>query len=68
MIANRRFAMECAVIVCLATRLSQRLHDGDPLAGRVALTKFDFAAAAIKGIAWGLFGRRPGAKAGEVAA
>jgi len=68
MIANRRFAMECAVIVCLAARLAQLLRAGDPLAGRVALSKVDFALAAIKGIAWGLFGRRPRASIGEAAA
>ena len=41
---------ESAVIVELATRLARRLRDGDPLATRVKLTKFDFAAAFVTGV------------------
>jgi len=41
---------ECAVIVALAGRLARRLRRGDPLAGRVKLTKGDFAAAFVSGI------------------
>lgn len=56
-----RLAMESAVIVQLARRLTKRLRAGDPLAGRVALSRGDFIACGIKGI-WGvqlgrLFGR-----------
>ena len=39
-----------AVIVKLATRLSQRLRRGDPLAGRVALSKLDFLLCGLGGI------------------
>jgi len=60
---DRRFAMECGTIVALAGRLSQKLRRGDPLAERVALSKPDFAFAAMRGIAWGAFGRRPGRRA-----
>jgi farnesyl-diphosphate farnesyltransferase len=41
---------ESAVIVALAARLARRLRHGDPLAGRVALAKRDFAAAFLTGI------------------
>lgn len=41
---------ESAVIVALAARLARRLRRGDPLAGRVALGKGDFAAAFLAGI------------------
>ena len=41
---------ESAAIVALAGRLAQRLRRGDPLAGRVKLTKSDFAAAFLSGI------------------
>ncbi len=57
---SRRLAMESAVILCLAERLTRRLHGGDPLAGRVALTKPDFAAAGLRGVVWGLSGAAPG--------
>ncbi len=56
---NRRFAMECAVIVRLARRLSQRLRREDPLAGRVSLSRLDFVACGLRGIAAGAAGRRP---------
>jgi hydroxysqualene synthase len=41
---------ESAAIVALAGRLTRRLRRGDPLAGRVKLTKGDFAAAFLCGI------------------
>jgi len=47
---NRRFAMESAVILRLAWRLHQRLRRYDPIAGRVALSKFDFLRAGARGI------------------
>ena len=62
-LSNRRLAMESAVIVRLADRLAGRLRVGDPLAGRVALTKMDFAVCGIKGVLAGLLGRRSSRKA-----
>ena len=47
---SARLAMESAVIVKLALRLSRRLRRGDPLARRVALSKADFALAGLGGI------------------
>jgi len=41
---------ESAAIVALAGRLARRLRRGDPLAGRVKLTKSDFAAAFLSSI------------------
>ena len=41
---------ECAVIVNLAERLTRRLRHGDPIAGRVKLTKSDFALALLTGL------------------
>jgi hypothetical protein len=49
-VAARGLRWESATIVDLAARLSRRLHRGDPLASRVALSKGDFAAALITGI------------------
>ena len=51
---SRGLAMESAVIVRLALRLSERLKRGDPLAARVALTKFDFARCGLSGVLGGL--------------
>ncbi|MDE0334215.1 MAG: squalene synthase HpnC [Defluviicoccus sp.] len=57
-VRNRRLAMETAIIVRLADRLRVLLRAGDPLAGRVALSRWDFARAGIGGIFGGLlFGR-----------
>ena len=42
-------AMESQVIFRLARRLAKKLRGGDPLAGRVALTKLDFLAAGFIG-------------------
>ncbi|WP_422368283.1 squalene synthase HpnC [Pelagibius sp.] len=47
---SSRLAMESAVIVKLATRLTRHLREGDPLARRVALGKTDFALAGLGGI------------------
>jgi squalene synthase HpnC len=46
---SRGLAMESAVIVRLAARLSTLLKRGDPIAGRIALTKADFARCGIAG-------------------
>ena len=55
---NRRFAMEAAVIVAIARKLGAELRRRDPLAERVVLTKAQFAACAVRGIARVLFPRR----------
>lgn len=47
---NRRLHAETFVITRLAARLSRRLRRQDPLAGRVALSKADFARAALSGL------------------
>lgn len=54
-LVNRRLAMETAVIVRLADRLLVLLRKGDPIAGRVALTKFDFASCVLRGMLSGIF-------------
>jgi hydroxysqualene synthase len=51
---SRGLAMESAVIVRLASRLSELLKRGDPLAGRVALTKMDFVRCGVGGAIAGL--------------
>ena len=50
---SRRLAMESAVIVRLAGRLSALLKRGDPLAGRVALGRLDFLWCGLRGIVAG---------------
>lgn len=52
---SRRLAMETAVIVRLADRLLRRLREEDPIAGRVNLSKIDFALCGVRGIAAGFF-------------
>ena len=52
---SRHLAMESAVIVRLAERLIALLRQGDPVAGRVALTKLDFARAGLSGAVSGFF-------------
>ena len=54
---SRRLAMESAVILRLARRLSARLRHQDPVAGRVALSKLDFARCGVAGI-WAGWVRR----------
>jgi hypothetical protein len=44
-----RLAMESAIIVRLAERLTVLLRRGDPLAGRVALSRVDFLACGLRG-------------------
>lgn len=56
LVGVRGFRMECATIVALAARLLARLQSQDPLAGRVKLTKADFALCGTKGILKGLAG------------
>ncbi|GAB4353238.1 MAG: squalene synthase HpnC [Kiloniellaceae bacterium] len=60
---STRLAMESAVIVELAKRLTLLLRQGDPLAGRVALGKGDFILCGLKGVlgvlAARLIGRGP---------
>lgn len=53
-VANRGLRMESAVIVCVAQRLAAKLRRGDPIAGRVALSKWEKAGALIVGVARGL--------------
>jgi squalene synthase HpnC len=47
---SRHLAMESAVILTLAERLAALLRQGDPLAGRVALSKVDFFACGLRGV------------------
>ncbi len=49
-VAARGLRCESAVIVALAGRLARRLRRGDPLAGRVKLSKGDFAASFLTGV------------------
>ncbi len=48
---SRRLHGEMVVITSLAGRLIRRLRAGDPLAGRVKLSRLDFAAAGLRGLA-----------------
>ncbi|MDH3242334.1 MAG: hypothetical protein OEO83_16900, partial [Alphaproteobacteria bacterium] len=50
-------ALEGAVTLEIAHRLSAMLRAGDPLAGRVGLSRTGFAAAAVRGVARGLWRR-----------
>jgi squalene synthase HpnC len=54
---SSRLAMESAIIVQLARRLAALLRAGDPLAGRVALSRADFAICGLKGICGVQLGR-----------
>lgn len=54
-LTSKHLAMESAIIVRLADRLISLLRKGDPLASRVALSKFDFASAGLRGAAAGFF-------------
>lgn len=49
-LTSARLAMESAVILRLAQRLTKLLRAGDPLAARVALSKADFAVCGLRGI------------------
>ena len=52
-----RLALEASVILRLAERLTQLLRGGDPLAGRVALSKADFLRCGVAGTGAVLWGR-----------
>jgi squalene synthase HpnC len=53
LVRDRRMRMYCGAVVRLAHLLAARLRAGDPLAGRVALTKGDFARAGLVALkAW----------------
>jgi hypothetical protein len=52
--------MESAIIVQLARRLARRLRAGDPLAGRVALSRADFLLCGLKGVCGVQLGRLTG--------
>lgn len=60
-LTSRSLAMESAVIVRLADRLIALLRKGDPISGRVALTKLDFAVAGVVGAVEGLLAAGKGA-------
>jgi squalene synthase HpnC len=47
---NLRFAMETAVIIAIARKLSAELRRRDPLAERVVLTKAQYAACCLRGV------------------
>lgn len=47
---NLRFAMETAVIVAIARKLSHELRRRDPLAERVVLTPVQYAACCLRGV------------------
>jgi squalene synthase HpnC len=49
-LSSPRLAMESAVILRLAERLSVLLRADDPLAGRVALNRIDFALCGLRGV------------------
>ena len=53
-LSNRRLAMESAVIVRIAERLTVLLRELDPLAGRVALSRAGFFWCGLQGILRGL--------------
>ncbi|MGE5546374.1 MAG: squalene synthase HpnC [Solirubrobacterales bacterium] len=54
LIADRRLRLEAAATLAVAERLSALLRNGDPLAGRVALSPFQYFSAFTRGIARGL--------------
>jgi farnesyl-diphosphate farnesyltransferase len=54
---DRRLAGECAAILAVAVRLSQRLRRGDPLAGRVRLSPIDRLVVMATGLGYALFSR-----------
>ncbi len=60
---SRHLAMESSVILHLARRLDRLLRRGDPLAGRVKLSKADFAVCGVKGVVHGWLAA--GSKAGK---
>lgn len=57
LIKNPRLALEAAVVAAIARKLSHRLKTEDPLAGRVALTRVQFAGCAMIGLTRGVWAR-----------
>jgi squalene synthase HpnC len=53
-----RLALESAVIIRIAQRLTRELSQRDPVAERVELTKLQYLGCTLSGIAWVVFGRR----------
>jgi squalene synthase HpnC len=49
-LSSRRLAMESAVIVCIAERLTGMLRRRDPIAERVELDRLGFAACGVRGV------------------
>ncbi len=62
---STRLAMESAVILRLAERLTVLLRQGDPLAGRVALGRLDFVACGLGGFGGVLLQRALGGGRGR---
>ena len=60
-IGNPRLAGEVRAVLGCARRLARRLRGSDPLAGRVGLSRADFALAGLAGAALALGRWRPGA-------
>ena len=56
---SRRLAMESAVIVRIAEQLSRELRARDPIAGRVKLSKPQYARCLVSGALWGAIAARP---------
>ena len=50
LVRSRRLRLECAVIIAIALRLTQRLTRQDPIAARVSLTKTDAALSMISAL------------------
>ncbi len=63
---SKHLAMESAVIINLAERLSKRLRRDDPLAMRVSLSKPDFAIAGVSGMVQGFVRAGRTAKEGRL--
>jgi squalene synthase HpnC len=57
-LSSKSLAMESAVIVRLAHRLSAHLRKGDPLSTRVKLSKLDFIMCGTAGMVQGYFGSK----------
>lgn len=52
---SRRLAMESAVIIAIANRLSRKLRSGDPLASRIKLTKLQYVTCCLTGVLRAIF-------------
>ncbi len=64
-LSSRSLAMESAVILRLARRLSERLRESDPLAARVSLSRLDFVSCGLRGIG-AVWRERPRSGSGPV--